>query len=194
MATIGSVCVYCGSLTGTNARHAETARRLGQLLAGHNMRLIYGGGRVGLMGQVADAVIEAGGRVIGVIPEHLEVKEVGHHGLAELRVVGSMHERKTQMFELADGFVILPGGFGTLDEAFEMMTWRQLGLHDKPIVFLDVDGYWAPFGTLVEHVIAEGFARANSRELFTMVSDVELVIPTLLRQPAATVPDAVRRM
>ena len=193
MAAIGSVCVYCGSSAGANPRHAEAARQLGRGLAEGGLRLIYGGGRVGLMGVVADAVLAAGGRAIGVIPEHLEAKEVGHRGVTELRVVGSMHERKTVMFELADAFVILPGGFGTLDEAFEMLTWRQLRLHDKPIVFLDSDGYWAPFHAVVEHFIREGFARDNSRELFAVVSDVTAVIPTLLRQPPPAVPDAVRR-
>jgi len=194
MAAIDSVCVYCGSSSGANPRHAEVARELGRRLAEGNIRVIYGGGRVGLMGQVADAALAAGGKVIGVIPEHLEAGEVGHRGLTELRVVASMHERKTLMFELAGAFVILPGGFGTLDEAFEMLTWRQLRLHDKPIVFLDIDGYWAPFHAVVEHFIREGFARENSRNLFTMVADVEQVIPTLLRQPAPVVPDAVRRL
>jgi uncharacterized protein (TIGR00730 family) len=193
MAAIGSVCVYCGSSVGANPRHAEAARQLGRGLAEGGLRLIYGGGRVGLMGVVADAVLAAGGQAIGVIPEHLEAKEIGHRGVSELRVVGSMHERKTVMFELADAFVILPGGFGTLDEAFEMLTWRQLRLHDKPIVFLDSDGYWAPFHAIVEHFIHEGFARDNSRGLFAVVSDVAAVIPTLLRQPAPAVPDAVRR-
>jgi uncharacterized protein (TIGR00730 family) len=194
MAAIGSVCVYCGSLAGANPRHAEAARRFGRRLAERDIRLVYGGGRVGLMGQIADAVLAGGGRAIGVIPQHLEAKEVGHHGLSELRVVGTMHERKTVMFELADAFVILPGGFGTLDEAFEMLTWRQLRLHDKPIVFLDVDGYWAPLDALVEHFIREGFARENSRALFAIVDDVEDIIPTLLRQPAPTLPDAVSRL
>ena len=194
MAAIGSVCVYCGSSVGANPRHAEAARQLGRGLAEGGLRLIYGGGRVGLMGVVADAVLAAGGQAIGVIPEHLEAKEVGHRGISELRVVGSMHERKTVMFQLADAFVILPGGFGTLDEAFEMLTWRQLRLHDKPIVFLDVEGYWMPFEAIVEHFIREGFARENSRDLFAVVRDVEAVIPTLLRQPAPTVPDAIRRL
>src|SRR5215475_4446009 len=193
MAAIASVCVYCGSAAGANPSHAEAARRLGRGLAEHGIRLIYGGGRIGLMGVIADAVLAAGGQATGVIPEHLEAKEVGHRGISELRVVGSMHERKTVMFQLADAFVILPGGFGTLDEAFEMLTWRQLSLHDKPILFLDVDGYWAPFLVIVEHFIREGFARDDSRNLFTVVSDVAAVIPTLLRQPAPAVPDAIRR-
>src|SRR5215510_7619199 len=184
MTSIRSVCVYCGSSLGAKPRHAEVARQLGSQLAAHGMRLVYGGGRIGLMGQIADAALAGGGQVIGVIPEHLQVQEKGHHGVTELRVVASMHERKSLMFELSDAFVILPGGFGTLDEAFEMLTWRQLQLHDKPILFLNIDGYWTAFGTLVDQVIAEGFARDSSRRLFAVVDRVEDVIPALLRQPA----------
>jgi uncharacterized protein (TIGR00730 family) len=194
MATIASVCVYCGSSLGANPRHAEAARQLGAQLASHGIRLIYGGGRIGLMGQVADAVLAGGGRVIGVIPEHLQVLEKGHRGVTELRVVASMHERKNLMFELSDAFVILPGGFGTLDEAFEMLTWRQLQLHDKPILFLNIEGYWTAFGALVDQFIAEGFARENSRRLFAVVDTVEDAIPTLLRQPAPAIPNAVQRL
>jgi uncharacterized protein (TIGR00730 family) len=194
MASIASVCVYCGSSLGANPRHAEAARQLGAELAGRGIRLVYGGGRIGLMGQVADAVLAGGGQVIGVIPEHLQVQEKGHQGVTELHVVASMHERKKLMFELSDAFVILPGGFGTLDEAFEMLTWRQLQLHDKPILFLDIDGYWTQLDELVDHFIAEGFARGSSRQLFAMVSTVEDVIPTLLRLPEPAIPDAVQRL
>jgi len=194
MASIASVCVYCGSSLGAKPRHAEAARQLGAALAQHGIRLVYGGGRIGLMGQIADAVLAGGGQVAGVIPEHLQVLEKGHRGVTELHVVASMHERKNLMFELSDAFVILPGGFGTLDEAFEMLTWRQLQLHDKPILFLSIDGYWAPFGKLVDQFIDEGFARENSRRLFVLVDAVEDVIPTLLRQPAPAVPDAVQRL
>ncbi|HZF35545.1 MAG TPA: TIGR00730 family Rossman fold protein [Candidatus Angelobacter sp.] len=194
MASIASVCVYCGSSLGANPRHAEAARQLGAELAGHGIRLVYGGGRIGLMGQVADAVLAGGGQVIGVIPEHLQVLEKGHHGVTELRVVASMHERKNLMFELSDAFVILPGGFGTLDEAFEMLTWRQLQLHDKPILFLNIDDYWTPFAKLVDQVIGEGFARESSRRLFAIASAVEDVIPTLLRLPAPAIPDSVQRL
>ncbi len=194
MTSIRSVGVYCGSSLGANPRYAEAARLLGARLAAHGIRLVYGGGRIGLMGQVADAALTGGGQVIGVIPDHLQVQERGHRGVTELRVVASMHERKNLMFELSDAFVILPGGFGTLDEAFEMLTWRQLRLHDKPILFLDVGGYWTPFGKLVDHFIDEGFAREGSRRLFTMVAAVEDVIPTLLRQPVPAIPDAVQRL
>jgi len=194
MASIASVCVYCGSSLGANPRHTDAARHLGTQLAAHGIRLVYGGGRIGLMGQVADAVLAGGGQVIGVIPEHLQVQEKGHQGVTELHVVASMHERKNLMFELSDAFVILPGGFGTLDEAFEMLTWRQLRLHDKPILFLNIADYWTPFAELVDQFIAEGFARESSRQLFAMVDAVEDVIPTLLRQPAPTVPNAVERL
>ena len=194
MASIASVCVYCGSSLGANPRHTDAARHLGTQLAAHGIRLVYGGGRIGLMGQIADAVLAGGGQVIGVIPEHLQIQEKGHRGVTELHVVASMHERKNLMFELSDAFVILPGGFGTLDEAFEMLTWRQLQLHDKPILFLNIDGYWTPFAKLVDQFIAEGFARESSRRLFAMVDAVEDVIPTLLREPAPTIPDAVERL
>src|SRR5262245_4668874 len=194
MASIASVCVYCGSSVGANPRHAEAARQLGAALAQHGIRLVYGGGRIGMMGQIADAVLAGGGQVIGVIPEHLQVQEKGHHGVTELHVVASMHERKNLMFELSDAFVILPGGFGTLDEAFEMLTWRQLQLHDKPILFLNIEDYWTPFGTLVDQFIAEGFARESSRRLFAMVGTVEEVIPTLLREPSTAVATPVERL
>jgi len=194
MNRIRSVCVYCGSSLGASPRFAEAARQLGARLARHGMRLVYGGGRIGLMGHIADAVLAGGGQVIGVIPEHLQVAEKGHHGVTELRVVASMHERKNLMFELSDAFVILPGGFGTLDEAFEMLTWRQLQLHDKPILFLNIDGYWMLLGKLLDHFIGEGFARESSRRLFTMVSAVEDVIPTLLRQPVPAIPDSMQRL
>ncbi len=194
MTNLRSVCVYCGSSLGAGPRYAETARRLGRELAAHRLRLIYGGGGIGLMAEAADAAMAAGGEVIGVIPELLQKREKGHRGITELRVVASMHERKNLMFELADAFVILPGGFGTLDEAFEMLTWRQLGMHDKPILFLNLDGYWTPFGDLVDHFVRQGFARDSCRALFAMVDTVEEIVPTLRRQPAATVATAVDRL
>jgi hypothetical protein len=194
MMKLRAVCVYCGSSLGAGPRYAEAARRLGRELAAHRLRLIYGGGGIGLMAEAADAAMAAGGEVIGVIPELLQKREKGHRGITELRVVASMHERKNLMFDLADAFVILPGGFGTLDEAFEMLTWRQLRLHDKPILFLNVDGYWAPLGNLVDHFIHEGFARESCRRLFTLVATVEDVVPTLLRQPAAVVATDMDRL
>ena len=194
MAAIGSVCVYCGSAKGTGLRYAAVARELGRELAAHRIRLIYGGGGIGLMAEVADAVMAAGGQVIGVIPELLQKREKGHRGITELRVVASMHARKSMMFELADAFVILPGGFGTLDEAFEMLTWRQLGMHDKPILFVNMDGYWDPLGRLVDHFIREGFVREDYRGLFAMVAGVADVVPTLRRQPPAAPAVTVDRL
>ncbi|MGE0116991.1 MAG: TIGR00730 family Rossman fold protein [Dongiaceae bacterium] len=194
MAAIGSVCVYCGSSKGTGHLYAAVARELGRELAAHRIRLIYGGGGIGLMAEVADAVMAAGGEVVGVIPELLQKREKGHRGITELRVVASMHARKNMMFELADAFVVLPGGFGTLDEAFEMLTWRQLEMHDKPILFVNMDGYWDPLDRLVEHFIREGFVQESCRGLFTMVAGVADVVPTLRRQPPAAVAVAVDRL
>ena len=194
MTPLKSVCVYCGSAFGANPKHRATAQRFGELLGRNGIGLVYGGGRVGLMGVIADAALKNGGKVIGVIPEHLQSKEVGHHGISELRVVPNMHERKELMFRLSDAFVILPGGFGTLDETFEMITWRQLRLHDKPIVLLDNDGYWAPFVRLSEHIVQQGFAKPEALALYTVIDDVEAVIPTLRRAPAPAVPDDVKRL
>jgi uncharacterized protein (TIGR00730 family) len=194
MAAIGSVCVYCGSSMGASPRYREVARALGSALAAHGIRLVFGGGGIGLMGEVADAVMAAGGQAIGVIPDLLQKREKGHRGITELRVVASMHERKNLMFELSDAFVILPGGFGTLDEAFEMMTWRQLGMHDKPILFLNMDGYWDPLNELVDHFIREGFVAESGRGLFTMVTRVEDVIPALVREPTVAVATPVERL
>jgi uncharacterized protein (TIGR00730 family) len=194
MAAIGSVCVYCGSSKGTSPRYREVARAFGRVLAAHGIRLVFGGGGIGLMGEVSDAVMAAGGQAIGVIPDLLQKREKGHRGITELRVVASMHERKNLMFELSDAFVILPGGFGTLDEAFEMMTWRQLGMHDKPILFLNMDGYWDPLNALVDHFVREGFVAESGRGLFAMVTRVEDVIPALVREPTVPVATPVERL
>src|SRR5207249_47919 len=151
MATVQRLCVYCGSSDRVDEVYRQAAVELGHALARHGVELVYGGGRVGLMGLCADAALAAGGRVTGIIPRHLHDFEIGHHGLTELHVVESMHERKRMMFELADAVAVLPGGLGTLDETFEVITWRQLRLHDKPIVVVDIAGYWQPFQDLVEH-------------------------------------------
>lgn len=194
MTALKSVCVYCGSAFGANPNHRGSAERFGELLGRNGIDLVYGGGRVGLMGVIADSALKNGSKVIGVIPEHLQSKEVGHQGISELRIVPNMHERKELMFQLSDAFVILPGGFGTLDEAFEMITWRQLRLHDKPIVLLDNDGYWAPFVRLNEHIVQQGFAKPAALSLYTVIDDVEAVIPALRRAPAPAVPDDVKRL
>lgn len=172
MSLIKSICVYCGSAAGNSPQFLKTAQEFGHQLGRRKLRLVYGGGRVGLMGAVADSVIAGGGRVVGIIPEHLQEAEVGHNGLTELRVVDNMHTRKRTMFDLSDAFVVLPGGFGTLDETFEIITWRQLGLHDKPIVLLNAHDYWDPFLDLIDHVIGNGFARPSARQYFSVVGSI----------------------
>lgn len=159
-----SVCVYCGSNTGSNPAYATQARELGERLAADGIVLVYGGGNVGLMGIVADAVLAGGGEVIGVIPQQLVDWEVAHRGVSRLEVVDSMHARKARMFELADGFVALPGGFGTLDEMFEMLTWRQLGLGRKPCAFLDVGGFWQPLMSMLDTMVRERFLHEDQRQ------------------------------
>jgi uncharacterized protein (TIGR00730 family) len=165
VAKIERLCVYCGSSGGTREVYAAAARELGGLLAARGIGLVYGGGSVGLMGILADAALGQGGEVIGVIPEELVRREVAHQGLSELRVVMSMHERKALMADLADGFVALPGGYGTWEEFFEMVTWVQLGLHPKPCGLLNVAGYYDPLLQLADHAVAEGFLRATDRQL-----------------------------
>ena len=187
MRKIGSICVYCGSSSRGSPEHHLAARKLGRDMAARGIELVYGGGHVGVMGMLADAVLDAGGRVTGVIPRHLYDLEVGHEGVTELLLVDSMHARKNLMFERADAFVVLPGGLGTLDETFEIVTWRQLGLHDKPIVIVDVGGYWAPLRALLDAVIEGGYAAPASRRLFTMVDTVEAVFSTLAEMPEPTI-------
>ncbi|MGJ7902928.1 TIGR00730 family Rossman fold protein [Lysobacter sp. 1R34A] len=158
-----SLCVYCGSNSGSRPIYTERAMALGTRMAKDGIALVYGGGNVGLMGTVADAVLEAGGQAIGVIPEQLVNWEVAHRGLTKLEIVGSMHERKARMFDLADGFVALPGGFGTLDEMFEMLTWRQLGIGNKPCAFLDIDGFYTPLMSMLDRMVEERFLHADQR-------------------------------
>ncbi len=183
MTKIRSLCVLCGSREGNDPAYREAAIRLGTLMAGRGIRLIFGGGSIGLMGIVADAVLAAGGEVTGVIPDFLVRYEVSHRRLTELVITGSMHDRKRRMFEMADGFVVLPGGLGTLDETFEIVTWKQLRLHDAPIVVLDVAGYWAPLKSLIDAVIAGGFAHPAVGELFTVVASADQVFPALASAP-----------
>lgn len=178
-----SLCVYCGSGLGVDRRHLEAARELGRLLARRRIRLVYGGARIGLMGNMADAALANGGEVVGIIPGHLDKTEFGHRGATELIVVDSMHRRKFMMFELSDAFAILPGGLGTLDEAFEMLTWRKLGLHDKPIYLVDIAGYWQNLLTLIDHVIAQGFAAPADRNLYRVVSTIEDLVRAVETAP-----------
>ena len=158
-----SICVYCGSNSGSKSVYAQRAAELGARIASEGLQLVYGGGNVGLMGIVADAVLAGGGEVVGVIPEQLVQWEVAHKGVTRLEVVANMHERKARMFDLADAFVALPGGFGTLDEMFEMLTWRQLGLGKKPCAFLDVDGFYAPLIGMIDRMVEERFLHAEQR-------------------------------
>jgi len=171
-----SVCVYCGSNAGSKPVYAERAIALGTRLAQDGLALVYGGGNVGLMGIVADAVLAGGGEVIGVIPEQLVGWEVAHRGLTRLEVVANMHERKARMFDLSDGFVALPGGFGTLDEMFEMLTWRQLGLGDKPCAFLDVDGFYAPLIAMMDRMVEERFLHPDQRRDLWHGDDLEALL------------------
>lgn len=183
MTEIRSVCVFCGSREGNDPAYREAAVRLGTLIAENGMRLIYGGGSIGLMGLIADAALAAGGEVVGVIPDFLMKYEISHVRLTDLVITGSMHDRKRRMFEMADGFVVLPGGIGTLDETFEIVTWKQLRLHDSPIVVLDAAGYWEPLGALIAAVIAGGFAHEAIAELFTVVASADDVITALEAAP-----------
>ncbi len=179
MTEIRSLCVFCGSSSGANPNHLEAARALGRGLADRGIELVYGGANIGVMGTVADAALDAGGRVTGVLPRHFEAMEIGHRGTTELVLGDSLQARKTLMIGRADGFVVLPGGLGTLDEAFEVITWRQLGLHDKPIVIVDIDGYWAPLDALIDAVIRGGYAKPATRRLFAMVDNIDGVFRTL---------------
>lgn len=187
MAAVKRLCVYCGSSGRVDEAYRAAATRLGGLLAAAGIDLVYGGGRVGLMGLVADAVLAGGGRVTGIIPGHLHDQEVGHTGISELIVVDNMHERKKRMFDLSDAFVVLPGGLGTLDETFEIVTWRQLRLHDKPLVVVNVAGYWTPLKTLIDHAVSSGFAPAHAHAFFAFVDTVDDVLAALAAAPEATI-------
>jgi uncharacterized protein (TIGR00730 family) len=159
------LCVFCGSNSGATRAYADAARTLGTAMVDHGVGLVFGGGRVGLMGVVADAVLAAGGEAIGVMPGHLIDREVGHNGLTRLEVTATMHERKARMAELADGVIVLPGGFGTFEEALEVLTWNQLGLLAVPVVFLDVDGFFEPLLGFLDRAVEHGFVRTGHRTM-----------------------------
>lgn len=165
------LCVYCGSRHGTRPAYAEAAATLGRAIGERGWQLVYGGGNVGLMGVVADAVLAAGGTAVGVIPESLMAREVGHRGLTELHVVPTMHMRKQMMAERADAFIVLPGGIGTLEEFYEVWTWRQLGYHDRPIGLLDVEGFYAPLLAFMQRTVDEGFLDARQLASIAVDSD-----------------------
>lgn len=178
-APVRSVCVYCGSRSGERADHAALAQSLGQRLGQRGIELVYGGGSIGLMGVVANACLEAGGQATGIIPGFLDELEVGHKGLTECVLVEDMHQRKRAMIERSDAFIALPGGLGTLDELAEAITWRQLGLHAKPIYLMGDHAYWRPFLALMEHFITEGFAHPTSLGLVTEIADIDTLMEHL---------------
>ncbi len=182
------VCVFCGSRTGDRPAYEAAARRVGELLASEGIGLVYGGGDIGLMGVVADAVMSGGGEVIGVIPEFMLEHEVGHQGLSSLEIVDSMHERKARMADLSDAFVALPGGLGTLEELFEIWTWAQLRLHAKPVALLDVEGFFSSLVAFVQHTVDEGFVKDRVRDLLIVDDDAE----RLLARVAAAAADPDR--
>lgn len=166
--SLTSVCVFCGANAGTTPAYTEAAIALGTAIAERKLTLVYGGGAVGLMGIVADAALAAGGEVIGIIPESLKNKEIGHNGLTRLEVVDGMHARKARMAELSDAFIALPGGLGTLEELFEVWTWGQLGYHAKPLGLLDVNGFYTKLGGFLDHIVEEGFVRPQHRAMLLL--------------------------
>jgi uncharacterized protein (TIGR00730 family) len=194
MATPRAVCVFCGSSDRAARSHRTAAARLGRRFADAGIELVFGGGRVGLMGVIADAALAAGGRAVGVIPDHLVKDEVGHGRVSELIVTRSMHERKQTMFARSDAFVVLPGGPGTLDETFEVLTWRQLRLHDKPVVICDLGGYWAPLTDLIDHMIRRRYLRRDFRTFFSVVDRVDEILPALAAAPSPRRPTRTDRV
>ena len=192
MRKIKSVCVYCGTGTKVDQAYKDATATLGRLLAEEGVRLVYGGGRVGLMGIVAEACTAAGGQVTGIMPEHIQDKEVKNTTAGELILVDSMHTRKRLMVDKSDAFVVLPGGFGTLDEAFEILTWKYLGLHDKPIVFLNVNNFYAPLMAMIDHMVNSGFTPFWQRSLYQVVEKAEDILPVISSQTEHIRPDTRR--
>jgi len=189
MTMLRSVCVFSGSSPGTRAAYADAAAALGREVAGRGLRLVYGGSGIGLMGAVADAALSAGGEVVGVIPQPLVDREVAHTGLSDLRVTSSMHERKALMAELADGFVALPGGLGTLEELAEVLTWSQLGLQSKPCGLLDVEAFFDPLLAFLDHTVAEGFVTPEHRALVLASTEVPDLLDLLAQWQSPGAPD-----
>jgi hypothetical protein len=183
---LGTVCVFCAANPGVHPAYRERAAAMGRHLAMSGRRLVYGGGRTGLMGALADAALEAGGEVIGVMPRHLVDREVAHTGLTRLEIVGSMHERKSMLAELSDGFLAMPGGIGTMEELFEIWTWGQLGLHRKPYGLLEVEGFYAPLLGFLDHAVSAGFIRTEARELLVVDSEPAALLARMeeVRPPA----------
>ncbi len=179
---------------GTDGVHRSAAARFGALLGERGIRVVFGGGQVGLMGVLADAAMAAGGSVFGVIPKHLDEIEIGHPNVTELRVVDNMHTRKELMFRESDAFAILPGGLGTMDETFEILTWRQLGLHDKPIIIVNEGAYWTPLLHFFDHLSANGFAREGLSRLYTVVDSIDAVLPAIEAAPEPAVAARTERL
>ncbi len=173
------VCIFCGSSSGHPGVYATAARKLGTVLARNGLGVVYGGGKVGLMGELANACLQAGGEVIGVIPEHLVSRELAHHGVSKLIRVHSMHERKRRMVDLSDAFLVLPGGIGTMDEFFEVFTWLQLGLHKKPIALLNVNGFFNPLLGLLDHMTTARFLTTKTRQQLVVETDPERLLAAL---------------
>jgi uncharacterized protein (TIGR00730 family) len=176
---LSSICVFCGSNAGAHPAYLEAADAVGRGLAERGVRLVYGGGNVGMMGALADGARLAGGEVVGVMPQALIDREIGHTGIGDLRVVGSMHERKALMEELADAFIALPGGIGTFEELFEIYTWAQLGIHSKPLGLLDVEGYYRPLVAFLDHAVQERFLRQSTRALLAVGEDLDGLLAAL---------------
>jgi uncharacterized protein (TIGR00730 family) len=187
MLKLQRLCVFCGSSTGFDPIHLQMAGNVGASLAREGIELVYGGGSVGLMGAVADAVLQADGHVIGVIPRFLATRELLHEGISDLRLTETMHERKALLSELSDGFIALPGGLGTFEELFEVLTWAQLGLHRKPIGLLNVAGYFDPLIAMIDRAIADGFCRDKHRQLFVVDDQPESLLQKLREQEMPTV-------
>jgi uncharacterized protein (TIGR00730 family) len=180
-----SICVFCGARFGTDPGARALAANLGELLAREGLTLVYGGGGVGLMGVMANAALGGGGKVVGVIPQFLLKREAGHPALTETLVVENMHQRKLEMFERSDAIVVLPGGIGTLEEFFEILSWRTLGLHTKPIVIIDQGGYWKPLAALLRSIVDGGFADRSHLDLVAFIDDLDQLLPTLSAMPRA---------
>ena len=176
---MSSICVFCGSSAGGNAAYKDAAVELGQLMAENKLNLVYGGGNIGLMGEIAQSVIKAGGTAIGVIPQFLVEKELVYTNLTKIHVVDSMHERKAMMVELADAFIAMPGGFGTLEETVEVLTWAQLGLHRKPIGLLNIDGYYDYLNDFFEHMVSEGFLLREYKDMLLTSNDPAAMLESL---------------
>ncbi|MCK5135528.1 MAG: TIGR00730 family Rossman fold protein [Bacteroidales bacterium] len=182
-----SIAVFCGSSSGSNEIYREKAIDLGKTLANNDIRLVYGGARVGLMGAIADAVLEAGGDVIGVIPGFLQTSEVAHENLSELIRVETMHERKARVYELSDGAIALPGGFGTMDELFEMLTWGQLGIHEKPVGLLNINGFFDDLSRVIINMVNEGFLKELNSEMVIISEEIEELLDRMKKYQAPAV-------